>query len=59
MIGFAVEAIKKDRQIRRFLQIPDDESVYAVIALGYPAEKYHKTASRKKIVPRYPLERIK
>jgi len=59
MIGFAVEAIKKDRQIRRFLQIPDDESVYAVIALGYPAERYHKTASRKKIVPRYPLERIK
>ena len=59
MIGFAVEAIKRDRRIRKILQIPDDESVYAVIALGYPAEKYQKTALRKKIVPRYPLERLK
>ena len=57
MIGFAVEAIKKDRRIRKVLQIPDDESVYAVIALGYPAEKYHRTALRKKITPRYPLAR--
>jgi len=55
MIGFAVEAVKRDRQIRRMLQIPDDESVYAVIALGYPAEKYKKTGLRKKIEPRYPL----
>lgn len=55
MIGFAVEAIKRDKQIRRMLQLPDDESVYAAIALGYPAEKYKKTALRKKIVPRYPL----
>jgi nitroreductase len=56
MIGFAVEAIKRDRQIRKMLQIPEDESIYAVIALGYPAEKYRKTGLRKKIVPRYPLE---
>ena len=55
MIGFAVEAIKRDKQIRQMLKMPDDESVYAVIALGYPAEKYQKTALRKKIVPRYPL----
>lgn len=54
MIGFAVEAIKRDKHIRKILQIPDDESVYAVIGLGYPAEKYQKTALRKKIVPRYP-----
>jgi len=56
MIGFAVEAIKRDRQIRKLLQIPNYESVYAVIALGYPAEKYQRTGLRKKIVPRYPLE---
>lgn len=55
MIGFAVEAVKRDRQIRKMLQIPDDETVYAVIALGYPAEGYRKTALRKKVVPRYPL----
>jgi len=54
MIGFAVEAIKRDKEIRQMLEIPDDESVYAVIALGYPAEKYQKTTLRKKIVPRYP-----
>ncbi len=56
MIGFAVEAIKRDKQISKLLQIPDDESVYAVIALGYPAEKYQRTGLRKKTVPRYPLK---
>jgi len=56
MIGFAVEAVKRDRQIRKLLQIPDDESVYAVIALGYPDEEYKKTGLRKKILPRYPLK---
>ena len=54
MIGFAVEAIKRDRQIRRKLEIPESESIYAVIALGYPAEKYEKTALRRKVIPRYP-----
>ncbi|KPJ99615.1 MAG: nitroreductase, partial [Desulfobacterales bacterium SG8_35] len=54
MIGFAVEAIKRDRKIRKLVRIPDDESVYAVIALGYPAEKYQRTGLRKKIVPRFP-----
>jgi nitroreductase len=54
MIGFAVEAIKRDKQIRKILQIPEGEAVYAVIGLGYPAEKYTKTAFRRKIEPRYP-----
>ena len=54
MIGFAVEAICRDRQIRQVLKIPEDESVYAVIGLGYPAEKYHKAAHRKRTTPRYP-----
>jgi len=54
MIGFAVEAIKRDRNIRQLLDIPDDESIYAVIALGYPAERYERAALRKKIIPRFP-----
>jgi nitroreductase/NAD-dependent dihydropyrimidine dehydrogenase PreA subunit len=55
MIGFAVEAIKSDKQLKKILQIQEDESIYAVIALGYSAEKYRQTARRKKIIPRYPL----
>jgi nitroreductase/NAD-dependent dihydropyrimidine dehydrogenase PreA subunit len=54
MIGFAVEAIKRDKNIRKLLEIPDDESIFAVIALGYPAEQYEKAVYRKKIMARYP-----
>ncbi|MDX1776375.1 MAG: nitroreductase family protein [Desulfobulbales bacterium] len=54
MIGFAVEAIRRDKEIRRNLQIPEDELIYSVIALGYPAETYNRAAHRKRIVPRYP-----
>ena len=54
MIGFAVEAIKRDKNIRKLLEIPDDEAIFAVIALGYPAEQYEKAVYRKKIMPRYP-----
>ena len=54
MIGFAVEAIKRDKNIRKLLEVPDDESIFAVIVLGYPAEQYEKAVYRKKIMPRYP-----
>ena len=54
MIGFAVEAICRDRGIQQMLEIPENESVFAVIGLGYPAEQYHRAALRKKVIPRYP-----
>lgn len=54
MIGFAVEAIKRNKNIRQLLDIPDNESIFAVIALGYPAERYERAAFRKRIKPRYP-----
>ena len=54
MIGFAVEAIKRDKNVKSLLGIPDDESIFAVIALGYPAEKYESGTLRKRIIPRYP-----
>lgn len=54
MIGFAVEAIKRDKNLRKLLEIQDDESIFAVIALGFPAEQYEKAAHRKKIIPSYP-----
>ncbi len=54
LIGFAVEAMKRDRRIPRGLGIPDDEGIYAVIALGYPKEKYRCIAGRKRaLVRRY------
>jgi len=53
LIGFAVEAMIRDTTIKRFLGIPNDERVYSVIALGYPDEKYQRTAGRKKYALRY------
>ncbi len=47
LIGFAVEAIKREPAIKRFLEIPKEETVYSVIALGYPAVKYHAVTGRK------------
>jgi nitroreductase len=53
LIGFAVEAIRNDPAIKHFLKIPDEETVYAVIAMGYPDEKYEGLPGRKKVVMRY------
>lgn len=53
LIGMAVEAMKRDKGIQRFLGIPDRETVYSVIAVGYPNEKYHTQAGRKKVPVRY------
>ncbi len=53
LIGFAVDAIKNDAGIQRFLTIPVEETVCSVIAVGYPEEKYEKLTGRKKAVMRY------
>ena len=47
LIGFAVAAMKKDPSIGRFLGVPEDEDVHAVIALGHPDETYLRIAGRK------------
>ncbi len=52
LIGFAVEAMKHDRNIARKLGIPDEENVHAVIALGWPEETYRKVCGRKRPVVR-------
>ncbi|OGQ95788.1 MAG: nitroreductase [Deltaproteobacteria bacterium RIFOXYD12_FULL_57_12] len=52
LIGFAVEAIKREPAIKKNLDIPADESIYAVIALGYPDECYQRVAGRRQIMPR-------
>jgi nitroreductase/NAD-dependent dihydropyrimidine dehydrogenase PreA subunit len=53
LIGFAVEAMRHDRSIAAGLGIPAGERVQAVIALGYPAERYVGLAGRRKVVPRF------
>jgi len=55
LIGFAVEAMKQDKTLKEFLSIQDDHSIYAVIAIGYPAEKYVKVTGRKSVTPHYPF----
>lgn len=54
LIGFAVEAIRRDRRIARGLGLGPQERVYAVIALGWPDERYAAITARKPIAPRYP-----
>ncbi|TSA47743.1 MAG: 4Fe-4S dicluster domain-containing protein [Deltaproteobacteria bacterium] len=53
LIGFAVIPMMKDIQVKRSLGIPDSEKVHAVIALGYPEERYLKVAGRKRYIQRY------
>lgn len=53
LIGFAVEAMKRDPSIRQSIGIPAEEDVHAVIALGYSDELYHRIAGRRKVTPRY------
>lgn len=53
LIGFAVEAMRQEPSIKRAMGIPDAESVYAVVALGHPDEKYHGLSGRKAVAVRY------
>jgi nitroreductase/NAD-dependent dihydropyrimidine dehydrogenase PreA subunit len=53
LIGYAVGAMKNDPLIPQAIGIPSEEEIYAVIALGYPAEVYQRTAGRKKVKSRY------
>ncbi|NLN61101.1 MAG: 4Fe-4S binding protein [Deltaproteobacteria bacterium] len=55
LIGFAVEAVKRDARIKRLLDMPKEETVYSVIALGYPAIKYHALPGRKTPFVREPV----
>jgi len=52
LIGFAVEAAHRSRQVRQALNLQEGETLYAVIALGYPAVAYKRVAPRRVIVPR-------
>lgn len=47
LIGFAVEALRRDVRIKRALGLPSQEEVYAVIALGWPREVFHRPTGRR------------
>lgn len=53
LIGFAVATFKNDPSITRSMNIPENEKIYSVIALGYPDETYQRLAGRKNVAPRY------
>lgn len=54
LIGFVIEAMERDKHINRFVGLPDNETPYAVIALGYPDEGYERMPGRHSAAIRYP-----
>jgi nitroreductase/NAD-dependent dihydropyrimidine dehydrogenase PreA subunit len=53
LIGFAVEAMKRDPSIQRSVGIPAGEHIHAVISLGHPDEVYRAIAGRKRVIQRF------
>ncbi len=53
LIGFAASAIANNSKLKQDFGIKQNETIYSVIALGYPSEKFRKLTIRKKIIPRY------
>lgn len=46
-IGYAVAAMNRDPSIQATLGIPADETVHAVVTVGWPDETYHRFTGRK------------
>jgi nitroreductase/NAD-dependent dihydropyrimidine dehydrogenase PreA subunit len=53
LVGYAVKVMRQERQMCRFVGMPDNETPYAVIALGYPNEHYASIAGRRHMAMRY------
>jgi len=49
LIGFVVEAMRRDSSIKKHIGISVDDDIYAVIAIGYPQEKYKTLTGRKPV----------
>ncbi len=52
LVGFVVEAAKNEKKIKAAAGMPAEEQLNAVIALGYPREKYYRQVARIKPVVR-------
>lgn len=53
LVGYAVEAMRRDPVVQKAVGMPGEETVYAVMALGRPDEKYLRPAGRMKPLLRY------
>lgn len=53
LVGFAVEALRRDKHLSRALGIKDDEIVCSAIALGHPDESYRRITGRIPVTPRF------
>ncbi len=53
LVGFAVEALRRRPRLRGQLGLTPQETVHAVIALGWPNETWPRQAGRKPLTPRY------
>jgi hypothetical protein len=51
--GFAVAALERQPDLKTGLGIPRGETVHAVIALGWPAERYQRLSGRKRALIRF------
>lgn len=52
LIGFVVEAAKRDKRIAASLRLGATENIYSVIGCGYSALSFKRFAGRKVITPR-------
>ncbi|MBE0583105.1 MAG: nitroreductase family protein [Desulfofustis sp.] len=52
LIGFVVEAARRDPAIAQLLRLGAEERIHAVIACGHPASIFRRPAGRKPIQPR-------
>jgi len=52
-IGMLVIALRRDKKLREWLDVPANEKVHQCIVLGYPAIKHAFTAARKEPVVRW------
>lgn len=53
LIGFAVAAMSRESAIKTTLGIPAEETIHAVIALGYPDITFQRLTGRRPTIPRY------
>jgi nitroreductase/NAD-dependent dihydropyrimidine dehydrogenase PreA subunit len=53
LIGYVVAVMKNQPKLKQLAGIPDEETVYACIALGWPEETWQSQTGRLPVTPRY------